>query len=90
MQLAPKGLDRSQVRQLLREVELREDIRAAAIFSLFLYTGSRVSDLVQLELADLMLSERTGTVVFRFGKGNKQRSVPLASTCPKSAPGLSR
>ena len=24
-----------------------------------------------------MLSERTGTVVFRFGKGNKQRSVPL-------------
>jgi site-specific recombinase XerD len=77
VQLAPKGLDRSQVRQLLREVELRQDIRAAAIFSLFLYTGSRVSDLVQLELADLMLSERTGTVVFRFGKGNKQRSVPL-------------
>jgi site-specific recombinase XerD len=76
-QLAPKGLDRSQVRRLLREVELRADIRASAIFSLFLYTGSRVSDLVQLELADLMLSDRTGTVVFRFGKGNKQRSVPL-------------
>ena len=66
-----------QVRRLLREVELREDIRAAAIFALMLYTGARVSDLVQLELADLMLSERTGTVVFRFGKGNKQRSVPL-------------
>ena len=27
-QLAPKGLDRSQVRKLLREVELRGDIRA--------------------------------------------------------------
>ena len=24
-----------------------------------------------------MLGERTGTVVFRFGKGNKQRNVPL-------------
>jgi site-specific recombinase XerD len=32
---------------------------------------------VNLELVDLMLAERTGTVVFRFGKGNKQRSVPL-------------
>ena len=36
-----------------------------------------MSDLVDLELADLLLSERSGTVVFRFGKGNKQRSVPL-------------
>ena len=75
--LAPKGLDRSQVRRLLREVELREDIRAAAVFSLFLYTGCRCSDLVNLELHDLLLAERSGTVVFRFGKGNKQRSVPL-------------
>jgi integrase/recombinase XerC len=75
--LAPKGLDRSQVRRLLREVELRQDIRAAAIFSVMLYTGCRVSDLVNLELDDLLLGERSGTVVFRFGKGNKQRSVPL-------------
>ncbi len=75
--LAPKGLDRSQVRRLLREVELRQDIRAAAIFSLFLWTGCRVGDLVNLELTDLVLGERSGSVVFRFGKGNKQRSVPL-------------
>ncbi len=75
--LAPKGLDRSQVRRLLREVELRQDIRAAAVFSVLLYTGCRVSDLVNLELHDLLLAERSGTVVFRFGKGNKQRSVPL-------------
>src|SRR4029079_14734070 len=27
-QLAPKGLDRAQVRKLLREVELRQDVRA--------------------------------------------------------------
>jgi site-specific recombinase XerD len=76
-QLAPKGLNRSQVRRLLREVELRQDTRANAVFSLFLWTGCRVSDLVNLELSDLILGERTGTVVFRFGKGNKQRSVPL-------------
>ena len=76
-QLAPMGLDRSQVRRLLRELELRQDTRANAIFHLFLYTGCRVSDLVNLEIADLILNDRSGTVVFRFGKGNKQRSVPL-------------
>jgi site-specific recombinase XerD len=49
--LAPKGLDGSQVRLLLREVELRQDIRAAAIFSLMLFTGCRVGDLVARDLA---------------------------------------
>ena len=75
--LAPKGLDRSQVRRLLREIELRQDVRAGAIFSLLLYTGCRVSDAVGIELHDLMLGDRSGSVVFRIGKGNKQRSVPL-------------
>jgi site-specific recombinase XerD len=76
-QLAPKGLERPIVRRLLREVELREDIRATAIFSLTLWTGARVSDVVNLELDNLTLSERSGTATFRFGKGNKQRAVPL-------------
>jgi site-specific recombinase XerD len=39
--------------------------------------GCRVSDLVNLELPDLMIGERNGSVVFRHGKGNKQRTVPL-------------
>jgi site-specific recombinase XerD len=77
-QLAPKSLERPIVRRLLREVELREDIRATAIFALMLYTGARVSDVVNLELPDLLLGERSGTATYRFGKGNKQRTVPLA------------
>jgi site-specific recombinase XerD len=76
-QLAPKGLDRPDVRRLLREIELRKDIRAGAVFHLLLYTGCRVSDAVKLELTDLFLSERAGSAVFRFGKGNKQRTAPL-------------
>ena len=75
--LAPKGLERSNVRKLLREVELRNDTRANAIFCTFLWTGCRVSDLIGLCLDDLMLSERSGTAVFKHGKGGKQRSVPL-------------
>jgi len=76
-QLAPKGLDRTEVRKLLREIELRNDIRANGIFSVLLYTGCRVSDLITLELTDLMIGERKGTVTFRHGKGGKQRTVPL-------------
>lgn len=82
--LAPKGLDRSQVRRLLREVELRGDLRAGAIFSTFLYTGCRVGDLVAIELPDLHLGERSGSVVFRHGKGGKQRSVPLPLTARRA------
>ena len=75
--LAPKGLARAEVRTLLREVELRQDVRAAAIFSLLLYTGCRVSDLVAFELHDLVLGERSGSATFRNGKGRKQRTAPL-------------
>lgn len=75
--LAPKGLERNYVRALLREVELREDVRANAVFHLFLYTGCRCEDLVNLALDDIMLGARSGTAVFRSGKGNKQRTVPL-------------
>ena len=86
--MAPKGLDRTQVRKLLREIELRNDIRAAAIFSVMLYTGCRVGDLVDLDLHDLMIGERSGSVTFRYGKGNKQRvcSLGLART---ASPGRS-
>ncbi len=76
-QLAPKGLDRAVVRRLLREIELRQDVRANAIFALFLWTGCRVGDLVDLDLHQVMLTERGGSVVFRHGKGGKQRSMPL-------------
>jgi len=82
--LAPKGLDRSQVRKLLREIEVRGDVRANAIFSLLLYTGCRVGDLVALELPDLTIGDRSGSVVFRHGKGNKQRVCPLPVAARKA------
>lgn len=75
--LAPQGLTRAEVRKLLREVELRKDIRAKAVFSLALYTGARLSDVTFLELTDISISDRKGTVFFRQGKGSKQRIVPL-------------
>ena len=75
--IAPQGLTRAEIRKLLREVELRNDIRNKAIFTLVLYTGARLSDVVNLELSDVMLLERSGSCTFRQGKGNKVRTVPL-------------
>lgn len=83
-ELAPKGLERAQVRRLFREVELRNDVRANAVFSFIIYTGCRVGDLVVLTLDDLLLTERTGSAVFRTGKGNKQRSVPVPLAARKT------
>jgi site-specific recombinase XerD len=83
-ELAPKGLDRAQVRRLFREVELRNDVRANAVFSFIIYTGCRVGDLVALTLDDLLLTERSGSAVFRTGKGNKQRSVPVPLAARKA------
>jgi site-specific recombinase XerD len=75
--LAPKGLSPSEVRKLLREIEIRHDLRANAIFHLFLYSGCRLGDLIKLELQNIAITERTGSVIFKNGKGGKQRIVPL-------------
>lgn len=77
VELAPKGLNRADARRLLREAELRGDIRATAIFSILLFTGCRVGDLVNLECDDLVLSERSGWAIFRRAKGGRERKVPL-------------
>ncbi len=76
-ELAPKTLARSEIRKLLRECEARQDLRAAAIFNVLLYTGCRVSELVGLDMTDLSLSERSGWATFRLAKGGKQRTVPI-------------
>lgn len=80
-QLAPKGLERSQVRRLLREIELRQDVRTQALVSLMIYTGARCGDVVGLELGDLNLTERSGFATFRSGKGRKERVVPVPLLC---------
>ena len=86
-QIVPKGMERSQVRKLLREIDLRNDIRSKGIFSMFLQTGCRVSDLVQIELQDLIMGDRSGSVVFRNGKGSKERQVPLTLECRRALQG---
>ncbi len=81
--LAPKGLSRAEVRKLLREAEVRGDLRAAALFHVFLGTGLRVSELVSLTLSNVELSERSGWARV-LGKGSKMRLVPIPLAARKA------
>ncbi len=76
----PAFLSRGQVEQLFRAAEARAldggflGVRNQAIVELFYSTGMRVSELQQLDTADLdLVSERVRV----RGKGRKERIVPV-------------
>ena len=77
MPTVPKGLPPPEVRKVMREVELRGDTRAFAILTVMLFGGLRVGDVVELELSDVEITPRSGQIICRRGKGNKQRIVLL-------------
>ena len=79
MPVVPKGLTTADVRKILREIELRHDQKAGACIGLMLHAGLRASEVVGLELDDVTIASRSGQVVCRHGKGNKQRIVPLSN-----------
>jgi len=95
--LAPKWLDKKQRAALLRTVdkEVEEAVRRyprlrmmylrdAAIVKLILYAGLRVGEIVQLNMTDIILDERKGTVTVREGKGTKRREIPLNAKARKA------
>ena len=95
--LAPKWLDKKQRAALLRTVdkEVEEAVRRyprlrmmylkdAAIVKLILYAGLRVGEIVQLNMNDIILDERKGTVTVREGKGTKRREIPLNAKARKA------
>ncbi len=86
--LAPKWLSRQDQHRLLRALQRAEQganterrraltARDAALVSLMLNAGLRVSETVDLDARDVTLSQRRGAVIVRFGKGGKRREVPL-------------
>ncbi|WP_188433461.1 tyrosine-type recombinase/integrase, partial [Kroppenstedtia guangzhouensis] len=75
--IAPKSLDRNERNRVLREVERTGNRRDIAIVYLFVYSGLRVSELVNLNREDVVIRERSGSLTVRKGKGNVARTVPL-------------
>lgn len=75
--IAPKSLDRNERNRVLREVERTGNLRDIAMVYLLVYSGLRVSELVNLNREDVQIRERSGSLTVRKGKGNVSRKVPL-------------
>jgi integrase/recombinase XerC len=74
----PKTIDVDQVAAVLdAKPDTLLDIRDLAMFELFYSSGLRLSELVCLDVVDIDLSQ--GFLRVRFGKGGKQRQVPVGS-----------
>lgn len=74
----PKTLDVDQVAGLLdTKPDSILEIRDLAMFELFYSSGLRLSELVMLDISDLSLTD--GYMRVRFGKGGKERQVPVGS-----------
>jgi site-specific recombinase XerD len=76
--VAPRWLNRQEQLALLRAVRQSENVRDLAIIQTLLGAGLRISEAAALKVTDLELSERSGRVRVRLGKGMKTRSIPLS------------
>jgi integrase/recombinase XerD len=77
----PKALTIEQVEQLIAATDGDEpsDLRDKALVELLYATGARISEAVALNVDDLVGEDGTADVVRLFGKGGKQRIVPVGS-----------
>jgi integrase/recombinase XerD len=77
----PKALTIEQVEQLIAATDGDEpaDLRDKALVELLYATGARISEAVALNVDDLVGDDGTADVVRLFGKGGKQRIVPVGS-----------
>lgn len=73
----PQALDGAGLRQLLRAVYAAAVERDIAIIEVLLGTGLRVSELLALQVGDVLIRPRSGRVTVRYGKGGNYRMVPL-------------
>jgi integrase/recombinase XerD len=77
----PKALTIEQVEQLIAATDGDEpaDLRDKALVELLYATGARISEAVALNVDDLIGDDGTADIVRLFGKGGKQRIVPVGS-----------
>ncbi len=76
---APKALGRLDQLALMRAVQAKKKTRDIAIVTLLFHAGLRVSELCWLDIDDIVIHDRSGSVHV-LGKGNKYRDVPINAT----------
>jgi site-specific recombinase XerD len=83
----PVGLTDIEVHALLRAAGASSHGLAArndALVQLMLQAGLRVGEIAALLMADISMSDRSGSVRIRHGKGLKARDVPLNATARRA------
>ncbi len=70
-------LEKNELYKYLRFTLNTGNLLNIAVVQLILNTGIRESELCSLELSDVEISDRKGTITIRKGKGNKYRIIPL-------------
>lgn len=70
-------LEKNELYKYLRYTINTGNLLNISIVQLILNTGIRESELCNLELSDIKITERKGTMIIRKGKGNKYREIPL-------------
>ena len=94
---AAQALDKKQQYALQRAIEKDLQIaslrypkrkigrqRDASLVIFLLNTGLRLSELLALQISDVEIGERKGTLIVRQGKGNRERRVPLNGEARKA------
>jgi integrase/recombinase XerD len=76
-QRQPKGLPKRDLRRLLRAVHAGGNMRDIAIVEVLVGTGIRVGELLALQVGDVDVGERAGTLTVRQGKHGSYRHIPL-------------
>ena len=64
-------------RRVVTAFEYQVTVRNWAAVSLMLQAGNRVEEVSLVDVGDITLNERSGSVLIRSGKGDKERSMPL-------------
>lgn len=71
-----KGLEERELRKLRAEIHRNRNKMHICIIEILLGTGLRVSELCNIRLRDIEISERKGSLRV-IGKGNVNRTIPL-------------
>jgi site-specific recombinase XerD len=83
----PIGVTDVEVHALLRAAGASSHGLAArnyALAQLMLQTGLRVGEVAALQVADVIMNDRSGSVRIRHGKGLKARDIPLNATARRA------
>jgi len=79
-QQAPRALNTKASTGWLRSVERWLNPRDRVLALLPFYAGLRLGEAVALDLTDVQLSARKGTIIVRSGKGSRYREIPTHPT----------